>query len=241
MAFNKLLLISEDRLSEMKERDKVTLQPKSYVEQCEEELRKLLGSTGTNEDTKIKLYSDILRQMMFHVHGGPRVKTVADMPEEKVENETPAVHVAPPMPPTTPMDAVEMFSDAESSEQRAAPQTTVSAQALPIDPRTLKGPQKEALLRKHLQSNPEVFSVSADGELYLQGTRIKGSRLEDLIADFSNPYRHSSQAPTGATRFARFLELTNFDRDLVANKARRWRTAEENEGDEEFQVNNWPR
>ena len=214
MSFNKLVLISADRLSSL-EAAKPS-EPVSFLTRTEEELRKLLEDSNKSEDEKVQLYSGLLRQLVSHLHPPAVARST---PEKEVPKEERPQEVGETRQP---------------SEMPAFDKTITDPPTIP-EPR-LNSSQKEQLLRDHMLAHPEVFGYGPEGELMLNGHVIKDSNAEDIISDFSNAHRWNSQAYSGSSRLAAALKLTGFPKEHIANKSRQW----DDEALDRIAVANWP-
>lgn len=230
MSFNKMVLISEERLRGLEQAK--TEGVRSFLQIKEDELKEIMNDANTDDEERIRKYSDVLRQLVSRLHTKPV--------DTKPQNTT-------TMLPELQEKAPEMDNLAGVTEDGGAEDnwedTVQHLQGVEPNAPYVNSVAKEKALRTHLATHPHVFGKAAGGQLILNGVVIENSNFEELVKDFSNAHKWKATPPVGAGRFAARLQQTNFDRDNIANKSRRWVVAltAGQRGKGAFQVRRWKR
>lgn len=213
MSFNKLLLISEDRLADLQRQAMGSKQHtvKSFVQLQEETMSKIMDNALLSDDEKIAQYSSILRQLIEHLH--PVKTKIQEERSETVVQGTPAV-------PT------EQVSEGMQDNATDALDNTIPP-SQPPPTVYMNSVAKQGVLRAFLENNPKFFGVAPSGEIVLMGKLIEGTNYEELVNDFSNAHRWNSAPPVGSSRLRHVLQKSKFPAEMIANRSRRWTSAVE--------------
>lgn len=73
-------------------------------------------------------------------------------------------------------------------------------------------------LLSHIRSNPNI-KIESNGEIIVDGQKIFGSNIVDLVHDFSRDLKAHPPA-VGAIEMAKALKRSNMPLELIGNKAR---------------------
>lgn len=78
---------------------------------------------------------------------------------------------------------------------------------------------KAKLLLKHVKRSPNI-GTDEKGQIVIDGRKIEGSNIADLIYDYSKPLRRNHPPARGWREFGRALKQTNVPREAIVNGTR---------------------
>jgi len=245
MPFNKLVLLPLERYEALLKQQEV--KPKNlFPDSLLAELRSiLLDDTTKEDDEKLRVFRNLMSRLSEHLHVQKRNSAV----ELQTKNEEGPLEFNPSTP-----EKEKTFLNAEKEPEKVEEPSAVADEAemsdnafedAPETPEFTKTeePENEAVKRymhalvQHCQNYADVFATSGRGELVVSGVGVPNSSANDLLLDFSNPYRSRSQAPLGTEEFQEALRKTNCPNSVIGNAARRIKKGSSSRS---FSVQQWP-
>ena len=219
---NKFALIPEEMLSLLKEKSrhnehidtKGTVS--NTVHNLDNELEKLLSRTDIPPDEKSKMYNQLLkRYLIFREKQNKKREAPVQV---KLMKETPDFEYSIKNETTDVANKEKMKDKKQDQEENEEEKYDPILMDIFENTSSSKKPKMERLL-KYLKSEKSIIKWNDNGEVSIEGKKIPGSHLADLVSDLFQPRKGFD--PIGWKFFDQALSKMNVPKTLFSNTQRR--------------------
>ena len=192
----RMILVPEDVYARFEQKQKIESSPLvKNMMNSDREMSDVLQRTDIPDSEKQKLYNaNLERYMSLQQQKDSQIPKVRLATSEKSEDENNSTQETIPLPDFAIVDSM---------------------------PKTKR--QKATSILNRLKTRPDIISWDESGRVTLEGVKVPGSNISDLLSDAVKGRKNFN--PAGSKRFFNVLSKINMPKDLVRNEER-WKQSE---------------